>query len=109
MSSELSDESTDQQLGLNFDNIKNNTKNKEKETLQQAAMSVENDLSDLAAIIEQASQISTEKYENQQKNDEYIIIDSQSQHSVEEDDDTSKQVTQDYGLNDNGTEVRITV
>jgi len=40
-------------------------------------------------------------------NEKHIVIDTQKKRSLEEDDDTSKQATQNYDLNDNEQEVRI--
>lgn len=63
------------------------------EDLTNAANEIQNDLNNLAAIIQDASQIPTE------------IDNTQKKHHLDEDDDTSKQATQNYDLNDNEQEV----
>ncbi len=61
--------------------------------------STDYDLNNLATIIQEASQNPNKEHDN----DKY----TQKKHSLEEDDDTSKQATQNYDLNDNEQEVRI--
>jgi hypothetical protein len=74
---------------------------KDSENFTDSANDILNDLNHLAEIIEQASSIPTEENNNEQ----HIVIDKLKKHSLEEDDDTSKQATQNYDLNEQ--EVRI--
>lgn len=76
----------------------------ETERFPGAVNEIENDLNNLAAIIQQASQISAE---NKSKNDqENSDNDSRKKHMIDEDDDTSRQATQNYDLLDHEPEVR---
>ena len=71
-----------------------------------AVNEIENDLNNLAAIIQQASQISAEnKSKNEQENSDN---DPRKRHMLDEDDDTSRQATQNYDLLDHEPEVRHT-
>jgi len=74
---------------------------KDSENFTNSPNDILNDLNHLAEIIEQASLIPTEENDNEK----HIVIDTQKKHSLEEDDDTSKQATQNYDLNEQ--EVRI--
>ena len=68
-----------------------------QEALSDAANEVQNDLNNIADVLLQASQMPT---------DVNRIHDTQKTKSTEEDDDTSKQATQNYDLHDNEQPVR---
>ncbi|CAF0753747.1 unnamed protein product [Rotaria sordida] len=94
-SSVSSDESLDNQMSNNNNN--NDTDNnqaKEDANLINAAQDIQNDLNNLAAVIQAASQISIDNNEEESNNN------LQKRHTFDEDDDTSKQATQNYDLND---------
>ncbi|CAF0769667.1 unnamed protein product [Rotaria sp. Silwood1] len=63
--------------------------------LKNAANDIQDDLNNLAAIIQAASQLPVDNNE-EENNDNYL----QKRHTFDEDDDTSKQATQNYDLND---------
>lgn len=67
---------------------------KDHEDLINAANDIQNDL---AAMIQEVSQIPSEEY----------LVNTEKKPSLEEDDDTSRQATQNYDLNDNEQEVSI--
>ncbi|CAF2071532.1 unnamed protein product [Rotaria magnacalcarata] len=81
------DESIDQHLSLNIDG--NNGQTKDNENSKNTNDDLQNELNHLAAIIEQATKPSTDIFDDKQKND-----------YLDEDDDTSKQATHNYDLND---------
>ncbi|CAF3394926.1 unnamed protein product [Rotaria socialis] len=85
------DESIDQHLSLNIDD--NNGQTKDNENSKNANDDIQNELNHLAAIIEQATKPSTNVFDDKQKN-----------YYLDEDDDTSKQATHNYDLNDNENE-----
>ncbi|CAF3348584.1 unnamed protein product [Rotaria sp. Silwood1] len=63
--------------------------------LKNAANDIQDDLNNLAAIIQAASQLPVDN-NDEENNDNYL----QKRHTFDEDDDTSKQATQNYDLND---------
>jgi hypothetical protein len=95
-SSISSDEALDKQTS------NKNKQTKDQDELKNAANEIENDLNDLAAMIHEASKLSNEK-ENSEPSNNNIP----KRHTFDEDDDTSKQATQNYDLHDNEQEVRI--
>ena len=72
---------------------------KEDNKFLNAVDNVQNDLNNLAAIIQEASNKSLDKNVEENR-------DIQRKHTFDEEDDTSKQATQDYDLHDNEQEVR---
>jgi hypothetical protein len=108
----------------------NNNKEKQDKKFLDAVDDVQNDLNNLAAIIHGASQISVDKNQeensrnlnnlapiiheasqisvdkNEEENSRHLNNDIHKKHTFDEDDDTSKQATQDYDLHDNEQEVR---
>jgi hypothetical protein len=93
-SQSLSSVSSDEELS---------NKTKEKQKLRKAADEIQNDLNNLTALIREASQTSTDQ--NDDENSEHLNHHIQKKPTFDEDDDTSKQATQDYDLHDNEQEV----
>ncbi|CAF3905765.1 unnamed protein product [Rotaria magnacalcarata] len=85
-----------QKSNTNKNANKGDKRTKEQMELKNAADDIQNDLNDLAAAIQAASQLSMEEDNNNHL---------QKRHTFDEDDDTSKQATQNYDLNDNEQEV----
>ncbi|CAF2130505.1 unnamed protein product [Rotaria magnacalcarata] len=84
-----------QKSNTNKNANKGDKRTKEQMELKNAADDIQNDLNDLAAAIQAASQLSMEEDNNNHL---------QKRHTFDEDDDTSKQATQNYDLNDNEQE-----
>jgi hypothetical protein len=97
-SSISSDEESNQQTSN-----KNNRTEKDDD-LRKAADEIENDLNDLAAMIQGASKLSNAKEEENSEHSNNNNI--PKRHTFDEDDDTSKQATQNYDVLDNEQEVR---
>ncbi|CAM4941753.1 unnamed protein product [Rotaria socialis] len=92
--------SSDEVLNNQKSNTNKNANNGDRRTREQmelknAADDIQNDLNNLAAVIQAASQLSMEEDNNNHL---------QKRHMFDEDDDTSKQATQNYDLNDNEQE-----
>ncbi len=94
LSSSTSSVSTDEGLDDQISNQKI-----EDKKFANAVDEIQNDLNNLATVIEQASQISNNKKEDKSN-------EQQRKHIFDEDDDTSRQATQNYDLLDNEQEVR---
>ncbi|CAF4034099.1 unnamed protein product [Rotaria sp. Silwood2] len=74
-----------------------NSQAKENANFKNATNDIQNDLNNLAAIIQASSQLSAgNKEEEEEENNNNL----QKRHTFDEDDDTSKQATQNYDLND---------
>jgi len=105
-SSSLSaDEPVNHQSSSNSD--KNSSKIKQNENSKNASNDIQNGLNHLATIIQAASQISLEEYDSQQENGVHIDVDTHQRLNIEENDDTSKQATQNYDFDDKEKEVSV--
>jgi len=105
LSSISSDEGLEDQTSTTNQNESGDRKANERKILTQAADEIEADLNNFAAMIEQASQNSTKKKSKDDEASERINRNLPKGHTFDEDDDTSKQATQDYDLHDNEQEV----
>jgi len=81
---------------------------RDENDLKQAEREIQNDLNNLAAIIQAATQITTSQNDDENDDDD----DNESHRvpkksTIDEDDDTSRQATQNYDLLDNEQEVCI--
>lgn len=76
-------------------------------SLAKAADEIENDLNELAAVIQQASKAFTEKNHHDEEESDQSDKDLHKKPTFDEDDDTSKQATQNYDLHDTEKEVGI--
>jgi hypothetical protein len=72
-----------------------------------ASNDIQNGLNHSATIIQVPSQISSDEYDNQQENGAYIEVDTHQRLNIEENDDTSKQTTQNYDLDDKEKQVSV--
>ena len=93
-----------------LDDPTNNTDDQKahgEKSLSKAADEIQNDLNDLAAVIQQASQAFTEKnhHEEEEEESEQSNKGLPKKPTFDEDDDTSKQATQNYDLHDTEKEV----
>jgi hypothetical protein len=86
---------------------KNSSKIKQNENSKNASNDSQNGLNHLATIIQAASQISPEEYDSQQENGVHIDVDTHQRLNIEENDDTSKQATQNYDFDDKEKEVSV--
>lgn len=101
-SEESDNESSESTSNNKNNNGANDNQTKENDSLINAANEIQNDLDDLAAILQAAaSQMSIDQDENEDNNNNNL----QKKHTFDEDDDTSKQATQNYDLNDFEQEV----
>lgn len=82
----------------NAPTIDNNDKTKEEIQLLDAVQEIENDLNNLATIIQEAAN-------DKNPSGEEDKFTSQKKGTFDEEDDTSKQATQDYDLHENEQEV----
>lgn len=84
---------------MNKNNDEKNDPRTKENLFNAAAADVQKELDNFAAIILGASHLSDDKFEEENTNH------LQKRHTFDEDDDTSKQATQNYDLNDNEQEV----
>ena len=89
----------------NAPTINNNDKTKEDDTrLIDAVHEIENDLNNLATIIQEAATDKNSSGKDDEEGKEEKLT-SQKKATLDEEDDTSKQATQDYDLHENEQEV----